>query len=138
MTGPPKTDLRDALDSHFEFRGGLGPRNPAWPYLRQRGDDLPVAVPGAGERQGRLRRDYARLYRPITPEQWLPARDLRDAVVERREEEILAQPAWKREGAPPGRTLPDDHFEFRMGMSDPGMPRLRTRRDDPAFRKPTR
>lgn len=128
-------DLREALDSHFELRGGLGPRNAAWPYLRQRRDDVPVAAPGAGERQGRLLRSFARLYRPISAEQWLPARHLRDEVVELREEEMLSLPAWKREGARAGRALPDDHFEFRMGMSDPGMPRLRTRREDPAFRK---
>lgn len=130
----PDSPPRDLLHSHFEFQGGLGPRNPAWPFLRQREDDVPPAAPGASERQGRLLFTYAQLYRRIRPEYWLSARDLRDEVVELREQESQEKP-WKRESAPPGRTLPDEHFEFRSGTSDPGMPRLRTRRDDPGFRK---
>jgi hypothetical protein len=124
---------RELLQRHFEFRGGLGPRNPAWPFLRQREDDAPAAAGGAGERVGRLLHSYARLYGRIRPEQWLPARDLRDEVIGLREQENQDKPAWQRQSPPPGRTLPDQHFEFRLGMSDPGMPRLRTRRDDPAF-----
>ncbi len=131
----PGTASREGFGAHFEFRGGLDPRNPAWPLLRQRADDTPAPAGGGGERVGRLRRTYARLYGQIRPEQWLPARELRDEVLELRDHENQDRPAWQREGAPPGRTLPDEHFEFRLGMSDPGMPRLRTRRDDPAFRR---
>ncbi len=127
---------REFLESHFEFQGGLDPRNPAWPFLRQREDDVPVEVTGAGERLGRLHYSFAQLYPPIRPEHWLPARDLRDEVVELREQERQEKP-WKQDSAPAGRTLPDEHFEFRLGMSDPGMPRLRTRREDPAFRRRT-
>jgi hypothetical protein len=126
---------RELLQSHFEFRGGLAPRNPAWPFLRQREDDVPAAARGAGERVGRLLHGYARLYGRIRPEQWLPARDLRDEVIGLREEENQDKPAWQRKSPPAGRTLPDEHFEFRLGMSDPGMPRLRTRREDPAFQR---
>jgi hypothetical protein len=126
---------RERLEEHFEFRGGLGPRNPAWPLLRQRSDDVPATAGGSGERVGRLHYSYARLYSRIKPEQWLPARDLRDEVIELREQENEDKPAWQRQSAAPGRTLPNEHFEFRLGMSDPGMPRLRTRRDDPAFRR---
>jgi hypothetical protein len=129
------TASREGFDAQFEFRGGLDPRNPAWPLLRQRADDAPAVMGGVGERVGRLRYNYARLYARISPEQWLPARDLRDEVIEQREQENQDRPAWQRERPPPGRTLPDEHFEFRLGMSDPGMPRLRTRRDDPGFRR---
>ena len=135
---PPGSALREIIHSHFEFQGGLQQRNPAWPFLRQREDDLPVALSGAGERLGRLRYDYAQLYHPVRPEQWLPARDLRDQVVGIREQEREASPGWtmsREESAPSGRTLPDEHFEFRSGMSDAGMPRLRTRRDDFAIRR---
>ncbi len=131
----PGSARRQILHAHFEFQGGLHPRNPAWPFLRQREDDEPVAAPAAVERQGRLLRVYAQHYRRIRPEQWLSARDLRDEVVELREQESQEKPAWQRESAALGRTLPDEHFEFRLGTSDPGMPRLRTRRDDPPFRQ---
>jgi hypothetical protein len=90
-------------------------------------------VGGNGERVGRLHYSYAQLYGRIKPEQWLPARNLRDEVIEWREQENEEKPAWQRKSPPPGRALPNEHFEFRLGMSDPGMPRLRTRRDDPAF-----
>jgi hypothetical protein len=130
---------RETIQRHFEFRGGLGPRNPAWPYLRQREDDTPAAALGAGERVGRLLRPYARFYGRIRPGQWLPARDLRDDVIELREQENQDKPSWQQKVPPPGRTLPNEHFEFHLGMSDPGMPRLRTRREDPAFyRSPER
>ena len=126
---------REMLQEHFEFQGGLGSRNPAWPLLRQREDDVPAAPRGGGERVGRLLHPYARLYRPIRAEQWLPARDIRDEVIGLREQENQDVPAWQRKSPPPGRTLPDEHFEFRLGMSEPGMPRLRTRRDDPDFQR---
>ena len=135
IRGHHEITSRQGAEAHFEFRGGLDPRNPAWPFLRQRADDAPTLEGGASERLGRLRYAHARLYGRIRPEQWLPARDLRDEVIELREQENQDRPAWQRERAPPGRTLPDEHFEFRLGMSDPGMPRLRTRRDDPAFRR---
>ena len=96
---------------------------------------MPPPVAGAGERVGRLLQSYARLYARIRPGQWLPARDLRDEVIGLREEENEDKPAWQRK-VQPGRTLPDGHFEFRLGMSDPGMPRLRTRREDPGFHRP--
>jgi hypothetical protein len=88
---------------------------------------------------GRLLRPYARFYGRIRPGQWLPARDLRDEVIELREQENQDKPSWQQKVPPPGRTLPNEHFEFHLGMSDPGMPRLRTRREDPAFyRSPER
>jgi len=36
-TGVPSD--RFSLGEQFEFRGGDGPRNPAWPLLRQRASD---------------------------------------------------------------------------------------------------
>ena len=40
--------------------------------------------------------------------------------------------------ASPHRTLPDEHFEFCLGMSDPGLPGLRTRLEDPALQRRSR
>jgi hypothetical protein len=125
---------RDLLQAHFEFREGLGPRNPAWPFLRQREEDVPPVLGGAGERLGRLRDSYSRLYPGIRPGQWQPARELRDKLRQLRELEEADRPARQPAAPPPKRALPDEHFEFCLGMSDPGFPRLRTRWEDPTLR----
>ncbi len=132
----PDSPLRPLLEGAFEFRGGFAPRNPAWPFLRQRSDDAPAEVYGSGERVARLLHPYAQLYRGIRAEQWLLAREVRDMVVSMRDAEEADKPIRLRDDPPSGRPLPDEHFEFRLGMSDPGMPRLRTRWEDPALKRP--
>ena len=126
---------RDILQAHFEFRNGLGPRNPAWPFLRQREEDVPPALGGAGERLGRLRDSYSRLYPGIRPGQWQPARELRDKLLQMRELEEHERPVRAAAPALAKRVLPDEHFVFCLGMSDPGFPRLRTRWEDPALQR---
>jgi hypothetical protein len=137
LRGQSSSVPRYFLDEHFEFRGGLAPRNPAWPFFRQRSDDEPAQVYGSGERVARLHSPYAHLYSGIRAEQWLLAREVRDTVISLRDAENADQPFRLRDTAQEGRALPDEHFEFRLGMSDPGMPRLRTRWEDPALRTPS-
>jgi hypothetical protein len=75
-----------------------------------------------GERQVRLRPEYADLYRGIPPNEWWPAWLLA--------ERLLAQA--ESQGIPPEQRICDPkHFMFRGGTSrEPRLQDLRTRRSD--------
>jgi hypothetical protein len=123
---------RALQDEHFDFRGGVPPRNPAWPDLRQRVDDPPVRHAwNAPRRETRLKHDDPALDAGLPPGIWLSARETSLTLYQRREDTIrhsvTPNAPVLRDGE---RLLPDSHFEFRGGASEPGLGRLRTRRAD--------
>ena len=76
----------------------------------------------SGDREARLRPEFARRYPYLTPGVWEPAAVLADRVVAA----ILGRPDGRfisRE-----RALDPEHFEFRGG--DPGPPATAVRRED--------
>ena len=83
-------------------------------------------------REARLRAEYAAEYPGMTPDVWMPVRELARLLMER----VYAR---RREGRP-GRTFDPTHFEFRGGDSAPRRPATRTRSTDerPAPRVPPR
>ena len=83
-------------------------------------------------REARLRPEYAEEYPGMTPDVWVPVRELARLLVER----VYAR---RREGRP-ARTFDPTHFEFRGGdttrtrSTDEG----RSRRPAPPHRYPSR
>lgn len=75
-----------------------------------------------GERQGRLKPQYAHLYRGIPPNEWWPAWLLAEQLLARAE----------AAGVPEQQRICDpSHFVFRGGQSrEPRLEDLRTRRSD--------
>jgi hypothetical protein len=75
-----------------------------------------------GERQMRLKVQYAHVYRGIPPNEWWPAWLMAEKLL------ALAE----AQGVPPQQRICDPaHFEFRGGQGrGPGLHDLRTRRSD--------
>lgn len=63
-------------------------------------------------REARLRSEFAELYPGLTPDRWLPAARVAEAV--------LANLLLQQMGEAPAveRLLPEEHFDFRGGASD--------------------
>lgn len=117
-------------DAHFDFQGGSR-RNPEWPALRQRrSDPIPVRRP-AGDRIARLRPEATLRYPEQLTGVWRPARQITEEILEARRTNVAgsARPD-ELLIAPNQRVVPDADFEFQSGISDPGFPRLRTRKGD--------
>lgn len=117
-------------DAHFDFEGGSH-RNPEWPALRQRRSDPIPIHPPASKRIARLRPEATWRYPTHLPGVWCSAREITEEMLEARRSNVAAT-ARPNEPliAPNQRVVPDADFEFQSGISEPGFPRLRTRRGD--------
>ena len=73
-------------------------------------------------RECRLRPEYAKLYEEIPAGQWLPARELAEAIVRRA--------STARRLSIRRRTMDPRHFEFRGGSPARREPRVHTRWGD--------
>jgi hypothetical protein len=73
-------------------------------------------------REARLRQEFGGLYPGLTPNTWLPAREVAEHIVDvvRRERGRLGLH---------GRLMADEHFDFRGGDTDPSRPRDQRRED---------
>jgi hypothetical protein len=75
-------------------------------------------------REARLRPEFAELYPGLTPDRWLPAARVAEAV--------LANVLLQQMGEAPAidRLLPEAHFEFRGGGAEPDRDPRATRASD--------
>ena len=76
-------------------------------------------------REARLRPEFAELYPGLTPDRWLPAARVAEAV--------LANLLLQQMGEAPAadRLLPEAHFEFRGGAANPERDSRGARATDP-------
>ncbi len=85
----------------------------------------------SGERQARLRPEFAHLYPGIPPGEWQPAAVMADRVLALRLQSGKAGEVLR------DRTLSGEHFEYRGARSEEVRDqRIRSRRGDPKRRPP--